>query len=150
MESKDVIELLKYFDQSRISYMKLFGGGIDLILEKNMSGRSSIAGIEAVAALEAITEAVSDNTVEDVKINTQDIEVTPINSSSVGIVTLSKGLKKGTCEAGVKKGDILCVIEAMKIYNDVVSPVDGVITEIFVEDSAMVEFGQIIMNVRAN
>jgi acetyl-CoA carboxylase biotin carboxyl carrier protein len=39
----------------------------------------------------------------------------------------------------VKKGDVLCILEAMKIMNEIVSDVDGVITEIFASNGDMVE-----------
>jgi acetyl-CoA carboxylase biotin carboxyl carrier protein len=42
----------------------------------------------------------------------------------------------------VKKGDILCIIEAMKIMNEIESEVDGKVVEILVENAKPVEFGQ--------
>ena len=44
----------------------------------------------------------------------------------------------------VKKGDTLCIIEAMKLMNDVVAEEDGEIVEICAENGALVEFGQIL------
>ena len=42
----------------------------------------------------------------------------------------------------IKKGDTLCVIEAMKLFNEIESDVDGKIVKILVEDSSPVEFDQ--------
>lgn len=42
----------------------------------------------------------------------------------------------------VSAGDEVCLIEVMKLYTPVVVPVDGVVREILVEDSVMVEFDQ--------
>lgn len=42
----------------------------------------------------------------------------------------------------VKKGDVLCIVEAMKIMNEIESEHDGKITKILVEDSQPVEFDQ--------
>ncbi len=42
----------------------------------------------------------------------------------------------------VKKGDVLCIIEAMKLMNEVTSPVSGTVTEILVQKASRVEFGQ--------
>lgn len=42
----------------------------------------------------------------------------------------------------VKKGDTLCVIEAMKLMNEIESEFDGEIVEILVDDEDMVEYGQ--------
>lgn len=44
----------------------------------------------------------------------------------------------------VKKGDTLCIIEAMKLMNDVVAEEDGEIVEICAENGSLVEFGQIL------
>ena len=42
----------------------------------------------------------------------------------------------------VKKGDILCIIEAMTLMNEIESEYDGVIEEILVKDSECVEYGK--------
>lgn len=42
----------------------------------------------------------------------------------------------------VKKGDVLCVLEAMKIMNEITSAYDGEIAEIMVENEEMVEYNQ--------
>ena len=47
----------------------------------------------------------------------------------------------------VKKGDTLCVIEAMKLMNDVVAEEDGEIVEICADNGALVEFGQVLFKI---
>lgn len=42
----------------------------------------------------------------------------------------------------VKKGQILCIVEAMKLMNEIESDVEGKIVEICVEDGAAVEYGE--------
>jgi acetyl-CoA carboxylase biotin carboxyl carrier protein len=42
----------------------------------------------------------------------------------------------------VKKGQTLCIIEAMKLMNEIEADVDGTVVEIFVENAKPVEFGQ--------
>ncbi|MCX2718420.1 acetyl-CoA carboxylase biotin carboxyl carrier protein [Lentiprolixibacter aurantiacus] len=42
----------------------------------------------------------------------------------------------------IAKGDVLCVIEAMKLFNDIESEVSGKIVKVLVEDSSPVEFDQ--------
>ena len=44
--------------------------------------------------------------------------------------------------AKVKKGDVLCIIEAMKIMNEVVSDFDGEVKEVLVKNEELVEYGQ--------
>jgi biotin carboxyl carrier protein len=48
----------------------------------------------------------------------------------------------------VKKGDVLCIIEAMKIMNEVKSDVDGIVEEILVENGQPVEYGQPLFKIR--
>lgn len=42
----------------------------------------------------------------------------------------------------IKEGDVLCVIEAMKLFNEIESEVSGTIVKVLVEDSSPVEFDQ--------
>lgn len=42
----------------------------------------------------------------------------------------------------IKQGDVLCVIEAMKLFNDIESEVSGKVVKILVDDSSPVEFDQ--------
>ena len=42
----------------------------------------------------------------------------------------------------IKEGDVLCVIEAMKLFNEIESEVSGKIVKILVDDSSPVEFDQ--------
>ena len=48
----------------------------------------------------------------------------------------------------VVKGQTLCIIEAMKIFNEIESDFDGEIVEILVDDSSPVEFNQPIFSLR--
>ncbi len=48
----------------------------------------------------------------------------------------------------VKKGQTLCIIEAMKLMNEIESDVDGVIEEIFAENAKPVEYGQKLFSIR--
>ena len=48
----------------------------------------------------------------------------------------------------VKPGDVLCIIEAMKIMNELPSEVSGTVVEILAKDNQTVEFGQAIMKIQ--
>ncbi len=45
----------------------------------------------------------------------------------------------------VAKGDVVCIVEAMKMMNEIESELSGKIVEICVEDGQPVEFGQVLM-----
>lgn len=50
----------------------------------------------------------------------------------------------------ISKGQVLCIIEAMKIMNEIEAEIAGVIREVLVEDAQPVEFGQILFRVDPN
>ena len=47
----------------------------------------------------------------------------------------------------VKKGDVLCIVEAMKLMNEIESDVAGRIVEICLEDGQMVEYGEVLFRI---
>ncbi len=50
----------------------------------------------------------------------------------------------------VAKGQIVCIIEAMKIMNELESEIDGVVREISAKDAAPVEYGQALFRIDPN
>jgi acetyl-CoA carboxylase biotin carboxyl carrier protein len=55
-----------------------------------------------------------------------------------------------TVGARVLKGQILCIIEAMKIMNEIESEFSGVVREILVEDAHPIEYGQVLFRIDPN
>ncbi len=49
----------------------------------------------------------------------------------------------------VKKGQTLCILEAMKLMNEITAETDGVITEILVSNGDMVEYGTELFRIRS-
>ena len=84
----------------------------------------------------------------------QNVSNTPINESSsmqsidspmVGIIYLTpKPSSPPFVKSGqkIKKGDTICLIEAMKTFNEIKSDKDGVVKSILVKNGEAVEFGQ--------
>lgn len=48
----------------------------------------------------------------------------------------------------VKKGDVLCIVEAMKLMNEIESEFDGTIVEVLVKDGEMVEYGKPLFRIK--
>ncbi len=48
----------------------------------------------------------------------------------------------------ISKGQVLCIVEAMKIMNEIESEISGEIVEICVDNETYVEFGQVLYRVR--
>lgn len=50
----------------------------------------------------------------------------------------------------IKEGQVVGIIEAMKLMNEVISTVNGIVEEILIENEQTVEYGQVLIRVRAN
>lgn len=73
-----------------------------------------------------------------------------VKSPFVGTVEFSNQIKLAQEEIKVKKGDVICSIEAMKIYNDLKAPVTGTIIQILVTDCSLVEYEQPVFKIRVD
>ena len=77
--------------------------------------------------------------------NNKNIDLISIDSPMVGIIYLTPKpssppfAKKGQ---KIKKGDTICLIEAMKTFNEIKSDRDCIIREVLVKNGEAVEFGQ--------
>lgn len=77
-----------------------------------------------------------------------EIDGTVINSPMVGTFYMSPSpgapafVKAGQ---SIKPGDTICIVEAMKILNQIESEVSGVVKEVLVADGQPVEFGEPLM-----
>lgn len=79
-----------------------------------------------------------------------DEKTVDIVSPYVGTVFFSNQIKSAFGDITVNKGDVICSIEAMKIYNDIKAPTAGIIVQILVEDCSLVEFEQPIFRIMAD
>ena len=113
-----------------------------IILEKNTKNQEVGADSNSIA---------SENAVETSQVVEEDLEYQ--KAPLVGTFYLSS--KQGEppfISLGdiVSKGQTLCIIEAMKIFNEIESDFDGEVVEILVDDESPVEFNQEIFSIRPN
>ena len=132
-----VEELMKAFEEANINKMKLELHDLKLELEKS-SG-----------AVQKSIETRREEAIE-VKEPQSDILAYKIKSPLVGTFYASSSPDaKAYVQVGdhVTKGTTLCIIEAMKVMNEIKAPVDGVIQKILVQTNDMVEYDQVIMTI---
>ncbi len=75
---------------------------------------------------------------------------TPITSPMVGTFYKSPSPDADAFVSvgdNVKPGDVVCIVEAMKMMNEIKSEISGKVVEVCVEDGQPVEFGQVLMYV---
>ena len=57
---------------------------------------------------------------------------------------------KATQGSAVKKGDLLCVLEAMKMENEILAPADGTVTAVYAKEGTSVNTGDVLFVLRAD
>ena len=128
---------------------------IDLLIKKlkdNELGSIKVTNktdsIEITNAINSSLQNVQQSTSKSIIQNSQSEEppnILSIDSPMVGIVYMTpKPSSPPFVKSGqkVKKGDTICLIEAMKTFNEIKSDKDGVIKSILVKNGEAVEFGQ--------
>ena len=150
MDLKDVYELLDKFDASACCEMELNLNGTQLSLKKYSSiavpsGLNNASGLNNVVAGNTQTQA------EQVTDNASAGDAVEIKAPLVGTFYQAPGPdEQPYVKVGqqVKKGDVVGIIEAMKLMNEVVAPQDGVILSIDVTDGNMVQYGQVLFTMK--
>ena len=87
------------------------------------------------------------------KVQFKKLVIRGVQISSIVNVALTAGwLKPVFVEVGttISKGDVVCVIEAMKLFNEIESEISGTIVKVLVEDASPVEFDQPLFLVEPN
>ena len=85
------------------------------------------------------TETVTQSTAED------DSKYITIKASMIGTFYRSSGPEKDAfvnVVDEIKEGDAICIIEAMKLFNEIESEISGKIVKVLVDDNTPVEFDQ--------
>lgn len=132
-----VKEIMKMFSQSSIAKMELDTKELKIKLEKEI--QPATTSIEQPIRISNIEEKK-----EEIK------EGTWVKAPLVGTYYSARsagGTPFVQIGQQVKKGDVLCIIEAMKVMNEIASPVDGIVSEIVVTNEAMVEFDQELIRI---
>lgn len=83
--------------------------------------------------------------------NKNDSNVYCVKAPMVGTFYSSSNPDKeafASVGASVKKGDVLCIIEAMKLMNEIECEYDGTVQEVLVKNGDMVEYGQDMMKIK--
>ena len=109
--------------------------------------RPAVGGV-IVSDTTAMPTAMSESTA--VLQETSAVAGVAVNSPMVGVFYSSPGTDKDPYVSvgdKVTAGDVLCIIEAMKMMNEITAEHDGVITEICVANKDAVEYGQILFRI---
>lgn len=147
MDYSEIKNLINDIGQSNVDEVNLeFPDGIKISVKKNNQVIKEVVKENTTETLENIKQTI---TTKEIKEENEDFKV--IKSPMVGTFysksapTANPFVKVGD---KVKKGQVLCILEAMKLMNEIESEYDGEIVEVCVKDDEMVEFGQALFKIR--
>ena len=168
MKFDEVKELIAIFEKSDMGEMEIKLDGDSVHLGRNASfsvGNSEAENVKTVtvstknenlSATENTNAAFEESETEKIKTsnntvsNSEGVASKTVTAPIVGTYYQSQAPDKPPfVKVGdtIAKGDVVCIIEAMKFMNEVVSEVSGKIVEVLVEDGEFVEFGQPLFRV---
>lgn len=148
MELKDIYSLWDRFDQSAASVMELDFQGVHFCLKREAAAAAPITTMVPVTAPAASPVQTPMTTTESQKAAEAKKE---IKAPLVGIFyQASAPGEKPFVEVGqkVSKGDVVGIIEAMKVMNEITAQEDGIVEEILVSDATMVEYDQVLFTLK--
>ncbi|MEW6424224.1 MAG: acetyl-CoA carboxylase biotin carboxyl carrier protein [Bacillota bacterium] len=132
MDFQEIRELIRLIDQTSIAELSLESNGIKIAIKKGPGG----------------PESAEDKTVADLFREAKEkgsIKFTEVVSPMVGTFYRAPAPDAPPfVQAGdiVQTGQTLCIIEAMKMLNEIKAEITGEIVEILVENGESVEYGQ--------
>lgn len=155
-----VKKLLEMLDESTVDSMEISSDkGLRIRLNKTPVARGAVQYAAAPAAPAAPAPAAASPAASSGAPAAAPAPAAAA-SSTVDVKSPMVGTYYGAPEPGakayvsvgqqVKKGQVLCIIEAMKIMNEIESEVSGKVTEILATDGHPVEYGQVLFRVDPN
>ncbi|HBY20816.1 MAG: acetyl-CoA carboxylase, biotin carboxyl carrier protein [Clostridiales bacterium GWE2_32_10] len=144
MDIREIEELIDKINASGLTEFRYETENINLVIKKE---RTEV--VYAEPARQQMVPQIAVNTINtENTVNTEkkvEQQGNIVKSPIVGTFYASSNPKaEPFVKVGdkVKKGDVLCIVEAMKLMNEIESEVSGEIVEVLVKDAQMVEYGQ--------
>lgn len=140
MDTQVVAELMRMMEQSNLTVLEVEQNGLRVYLE-NGSGTGTVAAPSVHQEPRPMPIADVIPVVEIIENDSAELpDGKTIASPMVGVYhELKNKIKAGT---KLKKGDPICVIEAMKVMNEILMEEDGEVSFVAVTEGEMVEYGQ--------
>ncbi|RUM84887.1 MAG: acetyl-CoA carboxylase biotin carboxyl carrier protein [Candidatus Thioglobus sp.] len=145
MDIRKVKKLMELLEQSGMAEIEIHEGEESVRISRYGDAPMMAAPVAVAATPAAVLAPVAEATTESAA---PSIDGHPINSPMVGTYY---GAASPTSEAFVKigqhvnQGDTICIVEAMKIMNQIEADQSGTVTEILCSDGDAVEFGQTLI-----
>ena len=166
LKIQEIREIIKLIDQSSIEKFSFESNGTKIKLTKSGSQQVTTTVSEALPTQQLESVVAEPLPVETIVAPQQEVQVAPVVQQTEPDLTLHKitspmvgtfySASSPEAPAYVQTGDkvktesIVCIVEAMKLFNEIEAEVSGEIVEILVKDGQLVEYGQPLFLVKTN
>ena len=146
-ETEYIEKLAKVLSVTGLTEISLEDGEQAITLRKDVIVASAPQVVAAAPVAAPASAPAAQATAAD---NAPAKKGTPITSPMVGTFYKAPSpdsdpfVSEGSA---IKQGDVVCIVEAMKMMNEIKAEISGKVVEICVEDGQPVEFGQVLMYV---
>src|SRR5919197_855350 len=147
MDLEQLKQLLDLVREHELSEFEIEHEGLRLKVRKDgATPTATLSGIPAPSAVPPASGASPADAAADA-----EIELAVVKSPIVG--TFYRSPEPGAASfvevgAPVKKGQVLCIIEAMKLMNEIDSEYDGEVVNVYVENGQPVQYGERLFAIR--
>jgi len=155
VDSKEIRELIEFVSRSNFSTFELERNGFRIKLVKDeVAGTRSAAPVAAApapAVVPATTPVTATPREAPPVAAAAEEELVALNSPIVGTFYSAPSPDDANfvdVGAQVQKGQVLCIVEAMKVMNEIESEIDGEVVEVLVKNGQPVEFGEVMFRLR--
>lgn len=153
MDLKEIQNLIKFVAKSGASEVKLEMDDIKITIKTASDESKETTFVQQIPVGNAIApqpvapavQTASSTPPATESVSDDNSKYITIKSPIIGTLYRKPSPDKPTfVEVGdsIKEGDVLCIIEAMKLFNEIESEVSGKIVKVLVDDSSPVEFDQ--------
>jgi acetyl-CoA carboxylase biotin carboxyl carrier protein len=144
IDYKEINKLIRFMEEKNLSHFELEVEGLKIKISKNVASASASEPAPAPQPSQDL-EAKSNNTPLETTLQEGKNDLYYITSPMVGtFYSAPDPSSPPFVEIGdsVKKNQTLCIIEAMKLMNEIESEIDGILMKVFIESGKPVEYGQ--------
>ncbi|WP_454920945.1 acetyl-CoA carboxylase biotin carboxyl carrier protein [Abiotrophia defectiva] len=163
MQYEELVKLIDKLDQSSLAYFEFTNDNERLLLAKEVPQVAGPAPVVVTDVTESAALTAPASLAAPAPVAAPEVVEAPaapapapaaagkeVPAPMVGVVYLQANPDADPyVQVGdsVKKGQVLCLIEAMKLMNEIVAPQDGVVSAILVENENIVEYGQALFRI---
>ena len=140
MDTNKITDLAKILRQNQLTKLDLTEGDTRIVLEAG--GRQAVVEMPVVSV-----ENIAEVPVAEVPSVEKAEAPAGVEQKSPLVGTVYLAPQAGAEPFVQKKGDVLCIVESMKMFNNIEAELEGTIAAVCVDNGQIVEFGQPLVRI---